>query len=65
MALDAWVRADAAALQTVLPVFFLWLFYRNSLIESVPIHIVFACALGYLAWLWWREQRAARARRRL
>jgi hypothetical protein len=61
---EAWVRADAAALQTVLPVFFLWLFYRNTLIESLPIQIVFACVLGYLAWLWRREQRAAPARRR-
>jgi hypothetical protein len=61
---EPWVRADAAALQAVVPVFLLWLFYRNSLIESVPIQIVFACVLGYLAWLWRREQTARHAGRR-
>jgi hypothetical protein len=59
---EAWVRADAAAVQAALPVFFVWLFYRNSLLESVPIQIVFACVLGYLGWLWRREQRLLAAR---
>jgi uncharacterized membrane protein len=52
---EPWVRADAAAIQAAMPVFLLWLFYRTSMTDLVSIQIVFACSLGYLAWLWRRE----------
>lgn len=48
---ESWVRADAAAIQAILPVFAFYLFYRNALLEGLPFQIVFYALLGYLAWL--------------
>jgi hypothetical protein len=46
------VRADAAAIQAALSLFFVHLFYTSSLLEAVSFQIVFTCVLGYLAWLY-------------
>lgn len=48
---EAWVRADASAIQAVLPLFALYVFYRVSLLETLSFQIVFAVLLGYLAWM--------------
>jgi hypothetical protein len=45
------VRADAAAIQAVIPLFVVYLTYRIALLEGLSFQIVFACLLGYLAWL--------------
>lgn len=50
-AADALVRADASAIQAVLPLFGLYVFYKVSLLETLSFQIVFAVLLGYLAWL--------------
>jgi hypothetical protein len=51
---DAVARADAAAIQAVLPIFAFYLIYRAALLEGLPFQLVFASLLGYLAWLWRR-----------
>lgn len=51
VAADALVRADAAAIQAVLPLFGFYLFYRLALLETLSFQIFFATLLGYLAWL--------------
>lgn len=48
---EAWVRADASAIQAALPLFGVYLFYRVSLLETLSFQIVFAVLLGYLAWM--------------
>ncbi len=48
---DALVRADAAAIQAAMPLFAVFLLYRVSMIEALPIQVVLAALLGYLAWL--------------
>lgn len=53
------VRADAAAIQAVLPLFAFFLFYRLSLLETLSFQIVFAAVLGYLAWLHRRQVNSA------
>lgn len=50
-----WIRADAAAIQAVLPLFAFYLFYRLALLENLPFQIVFYSLLGYLAWLYRRN----------
>ncbi len=50
-AAEALVRADAAAIQAILPLFGFFLFYKLSLLETLTFQIVFAALLGYLAWL--------------
>lgn len=52
---DAWVRADAAGIQSGLALFGIFVFYRNALLETMTFQIVFALVLGYLAWLHKRE----------
>lgn len=52
---DTLVRADAAAIQAILPLFGFYLFYRLSLLELLSFQIVFATLLGYLAWLHRRQ----------
>jgi len=47
----SWIRADAAAIQAVLPVFAFYLIYRSALTQNLPFQIVFYSLLGYLAWL--------------
>lgn len=44
-------RADAAAIQAVIPIFAFYLVYRVAYLESMPFQIVFYGVLGYLAWL--------------
>jgi hypothetical protein len=46
-----WARADAAAIQAVLPLFAFYLIYRSAMLDGLPFQIVFYCLLGYLAWL--------------
>jgi hypothetical protein len=45
------VRADAAAIQAALAIFAVYLFFRQSLLETMSYQIVFVVMLGYLAWL--------------
>lgn len=58
---EAWVRADAAAIQSSLPLFTFYLIYRLALLETLTFQIVFACLLGYLAWLYRRQVSPPRA----
>jgi hypothetical protein len=58
-ATDALVRADAAAIQAVLPLFGFYLIYRLALLETLSFQIVFTALLGYLAWLYRRHARSA------
>lgn len=60
---DALVRADATAIQTALPLFGFYPFYRISLLETLSFQIVFVALLGYLAWLHRRHAYLAAARR--
>ena len=46
------IRADAKALQVALVLFGFFLFYRQSMMETPSIQIVFAMLLGYLSWLY-------------
>lgn len=46
-----WLRADAAAIEAVLPLFAIFIFYRSTLFEVLSFQIVFAAILGYLAWM--------------
>jgi hypothetical protein len=48
---EAWVKADAAAIQAALPLFAFFLIYRVALLEGLPFQLVFYGLLGYLAWL--------------
>ena len=48
---EAFVRADAAAIQASLALFAFYLIYRLALLETLSFQIVFAALLGYLAWL--------------
>jgi hypothetical protein len=48
---DPMVRADAAAIQASLWLFFIHIFYSGSLLDSPGFQIVFVAVLGYLAWL--------------
>ena len=50
-AVKHWMRADAAAIEAILPLFAFYLFYRLTLLEALPFQIVFYSLLGYLAWL--------------
>lgn len=52
---EAFVRADAAAIQAALALFVFYLFYNRALLENIAIQIVFAFLLGYLAWLYRRH----------
>lgn len=47
----SWIRADAAAIQAVLPLFAVHLVYRSMLLQGLPFQIVFWSVLGYLAWM--------------
>ncbi|MCC6145796.1 MAG: hypothetical protein IT368_18470, partial [Candidatus Hydrogenedentes bacterium] len=58
-ATEAWMRADAAAIQAALPLFAFYLIYRVALLEGLPFQIVFYGLLGYLAWLARRVGRPA------
>lgn len=53
------VRADTAAIQVGLVIFAVYLFFRQSLMETMSFQIVFAAMLGYLAWLHRRHIRSA------
>ncbi len=53
------VRADAAAIQAALAIFSVYLFFRQSLLETMSFQIVFAIMLGYLAWLHRRHVHSA------
>jgi hypothetical protein len=53
------VRADTAAIQVALVIFAVYLFFRQSLLETMSYQIVFAAMLGYLAWLHRRHIRSA------
>ncbi|PZN83332.1 MAG: hypothetical protein DM484_04715 [Candidatus Methylumidiphilus alinenensis] len=55
------VKADANAIQAALSLFAFHLFYRLDLLETTSFQIVFACVLGYLAWLY-RRHAASMAR---
>lgn len=48
---ENWVKADTAAIQAVLPIIGLYIFYRSVLLEALPIQVVIYSLLGYLAWL--------------
>lgn len=54
-AAETLVRADAAAIQAVLPLFGFFVFYRLALLETLSFQIVFVALLGYLAWLYRRH----------
>lgn len=45
------LRADAAAIEAVLPLFVVFIFFRSTLFEALSFQIVFAAILGYLAWM--------------
>ncbi|MDO8971103.1 MAG: hypothetical protein Q7U74_10475, partial [Saprospiraceae bacterium] len=60
---DALVRADAMAIQTAMPLFGFFVFYRIALLETLSFQIVFAAMLGYLAWLYRRHVHSAVERR--
>lgn len=47
----ATIRADASAIQAVIPIFAFYLIYRVAFLESMPFQIMFYGVLGYLAWL--------------
>ncbi len=49
------LRADAAAIQAALAVFAAYLFFRQSLLETMSFQIVFVVLLGHLAWLYRRH----------
>lgn len=53
---EAFVRADAAAIEASLPLFAFYLIYRLALLETLSFQIVFAALLGYLAWLHRRHE---------
>ncbi len=42
-------RADLAAIRAVLPMFIVYLFYRNASVEIMSFQIIFSMLLGYLA----------------
>lgn len=46
-----WIKADACAIQSALPILFLYVFYRLSPLEELSFQIVIFTLLGYLAWL--------------
>jgi hypothetical protein len=48
---DLYHRADLEAIRSVLPIFMMYLFYRNTLLATLTFQIVFALLLGYLAYL--------------
>ena len=48
----AWVRADAAAIQAAIVVFFFHMFYTMGLVEVVVFQIVSMGMFGYLAWMY-------------
>lgn len=48
---DPEVRADAIAIEAAMPMFVVFLFYRTDALQTLSYQIVFACVLGYLAWL--------------
>jgi hypothetical protein len=50
-ATDPLQQADLAAIRSVIPLFFIYLFYRNALLETLTFQIVFALLLGYLAYM--------------
>ena len=60
---EPFVRADALAIQAALAMFAVYLFFRHTLLEIMSFQIVFAVALGYLAWLHRRHIRTATERR--
>jgi hypothetical protein len=43
--------ADLAAIKAVLPIFFIYLFYRGALLETLTFQIIFFLLLGYLAFI--------------
>jgi len=45
------LRADAAAIEAVMPLFAIFIFFRSTLFEVLSFQIVFAAILGYLAWM--------------
>lgn len=55
-AAEAWVRADAAAIQVAVALFFVYTFYRAAMLEGFPFQLFAYGLLGYLAWLSRREQ---------
>lgn len=50
-AVDASIRADAAAIQSAIAMFMLYPFYRDSLFNQVSFQLIFTFFLGYLAWM--------------
>jgi hypothetical protein len=54
---EAWVRADAAAIQAAVAILFTYLFYRPTPLESLPFQLIIFGMFGYLAWLKRRESR--------
>lgn len=58
---EAWVRADADALQAALPLFAAYALYRPAILEGFPFQLVFFGLLGYLGWLYRREAARRRA----
>lgn len=50
-ATEAWMQADASAIQAALPLFAFYLIYRVALLEMLSFQTVFYGLLGYLAWL--------------
>jgi hypothetical protein len=51
-AVQAWMRADAAAIEASLPLFAFYLIYSSVLLNNLPFQIFFYSLLGYLAWLY-------------
>jgi hypothetical protein len=44
-------RADITAIRSTLPIILIFIFYRNSPLETLTFQIIFAMQLGYLAYL--------------
>lgn len=52
VAVDPAVRADALAIQGAMAIFSFYPLYLGSVLSEFPFQAIFACMLGYLAWLY-------------
>lgn len=52
LANDGRIRADAAAIQAALAIFVVYPLYRDTILKEFSFQLIFACLLGYLAWMY-------------
>jgi hypothetical protein len=46
------IRADASAIQAALAIFAVYPLYRDTILSEFSFQLIFACLLGYLAWMY-------------